>query len=66
MKMTELRVAQELGEQVYNNKPLTCPNCTQWCGPLDEKQPMSSVGDMREVLFCPHCDLTVELKVTFR
>ena len=64
--MTELEVAQALGEQVHRGEPLTCPNCSQYSGPRDEKQLMSSVGDMREVLFCPHCDLTVELVVTFR
>lgn len=64
--MTELEMAQKLGEQVHDNKPLTCPNCAQWYGLASEKQPMDSIGDMRGMLFCPHCDLAVELKVTFR
>ena len=65
--MTEIEVAQKLGEQVNNNEPLTCPYCAQWDEPFDHiKQPLSSVSEMREVLFCPHCDLTVEFEVTFR
>lgn len=76
MTEEELKIARQLGEQVHEAcsdyvgsyvngkehnhrdqiKPLLCPNCTN--------QPLSSMGDEREILFCPHCHLTVELKVT--
>ena len=63
--MTPDEVAKHIGQQVYDNFDkdgcLICPVCLE---PGCPKQPLSSMGDFREVLFCPHCDLTVELKVT--
>ncbi len=57
VNMNKLDYLQALGKQVFNGEPLHCPVCSDDGG----KQPMCSVGDMREVLFCPHCDRTVEL-----
>ena len=66
--MTNLEIEQDLGEQVGKGKPLTCPLCTEWdmmCGDKGECQPMSSYGDYREKLFCPHCDLGVSFRVFY-
>lgn len=38
--------------------PLYCPICSK---EPDEIQPLSSVGDNREELFCPHCDLRLKI-----
>jgi len=62
--MTELEIAKALGKQVSDGKPLTCPNCGQWEPSQPDIQPLMSIGDFENTLFCPHCDLTVDLRVT--
>lgn len=63
MDEKELEIAQQLGKQVWDGLPLYCPRCQIFAGPKDGVQPLASFGDNREVLFCPHCDLTVQLIV---
>ena len=66
--MTDKEIEIELGEQVHAGKPLTCPLCSRhalMCGDDGEQQPMSSYGDYRYDLFCPHCDLGVPLEVFY-
>ena len=61
--LSEKDVAKLLGRQVYEKRMLTCPVCAEPSEP--EIQPLSSFGEERDILFCPHCDLTVLLKVEF-
>ena len=64
--MRDILVAKHIGAQVEENRRkdkegvLMCPVCK-----IDHYiiQPLSSFGDNRDVLFCPHCDLTVVLTV---
>ncbi len=60
--MTHKEIAIALGKNVGLGRPLLCPQCSP--DSMDGEQPMSSWGDYEDTLFCPHCDLTVELKVT--
>ena len=60
--MSHEEIAKALGKNVGAASPLMCPLCSPDC--LPEGQPMSSYGDMEYILFCPHCDLTVELTIT--
>jgi hypothetical protein len=50
-------VPKELGKQVNSGEALKCPLCSK----DSPDQPMASFGDFRHILFCPHCDITVEL-----
>lgn len=64
--MTDKEIARALGKQVVLGEPLSCPLCSDKLpSPPEGKQLMSSFGDIEEKLFCPHCDLGVELKVTY-
>ena len=62
--MTDLEIAKALGKNVGLGKPLACPVCSDEDG--GGEQLMSSTGDFENELFCPHCGLHVELKVTVR
>lgn len=55
--MEKLLYCQALGKQVSDGEALHCPVCSD----DQQKQPMCSTGGNREVLFCPHCDETVEI-----
>ena len=60
-------IAKFLGKQVGLGRPLACPRCSDDNGLGDNpdgKQLMSSMGDYENQLFCPHCDLSVDLVVT--
>jgi len=59
--MTNKEIAIALGKQVAKGKHLSCPVCSP--DSMDNDQPMSSFGDEENVLFCPHCELTVDLIV---
>ncbi len=61
--MTDLEIAIELGKNVGTGKPLLCPLCSPDCMPGG--QPMSSYGDDESNLFCPHCDLGINLMVFY-
>ena len=60
--MTNKEIAIALGKQVGLGKALYCPLCSTGIKD-DDEQLMSSMGDYEDTLFCPHCDLYVELKV---
>lgn len=59
--MTDEEITIALGKNVGSGKPLLCPVCSSES--IDGEQPMSSFGNMENILFCPHCDLNIELKV---
>ena len=61
--MTNNEIAIAIGKNVGLGKPLLCPLCSPDC--MDGEQPMSSIGDFEDELFCPHCGLVVDLRVTF-
>ncbi|KKM90451.1 hypothetical protein LCGC14_1238540 [marine sediment metagenome] len=61
--MTNEEIAKALGGNVGLGKPLLCPICSP--DSMNEEQPMSSVGDFENELFCPHCDLYAEIVVTY-
>lgn len=42
--------------------PLYCPVCSENMFDVSI-QPLSSVGDFEETLFCPHCEIYVDLIV---
>lgn len=60
--MDKPEIAKVLGKQVALGVPLHCPACSR--EPPGSKQLLSSVGNHEESLFCPHCDLEVNLVVT--
>lgn len=62
--MTELEIAKAIGRNVGLGKPLICPECSDEGAVEGEGvQLMSSIGDYENLLFCPHCDLRVDLVV---
>lgn len=51
----ELKLAKDIGEQMSNR--ILCPRrCI-------ETQTLSTYGDMEDTLFCPHCELDVDIVV---
>ncbi len=60
---TEIELLKEIGRRVGTGKPLICPLCTEIMYDGDSEQELCSVGDYENVLFCPHCDLHLELKL---
>lgn len=51
----ELKLAKHIGEQMSGK--ILCPRqCI-------EGQRLSTYGDMEDTLFCPHCELDVEIVV---
>jgi hypothetical protein len=62
--MTELEYLRELGKQVGLGKRLSCPICSN--EPPESEQPMSSIGDFEEELFCPHCEVVIEMRIKHR
>ena len=58
--MNKKEYLESLGEQVYRNEILCCPECGS--KPWDScPQPLCSFGDNRSLLFCPHCDAEIRL-----
>ena len=45
-----------LGQSI-SDKGVPCPRC-------NDSQNLYSTGDYEHILFCPHCELEVELKLT--
>lgn len=65
--MTDKEIAIALGKQVGLGEVLYCPLCSDKPpNTLEGRQLMSSTGDFEDELFCPHCYLSVKLKVTSR
>lgn len=54
----EIRIAKHIGEQISGK--FYCPECSI---PPDRLQKIYVFGDSENELYCPHCDLTVELVV---
>ena len=66
MTEKELKIARNLGKQVAKGNILYCPYCKEESTleyNNENDQDLSSFGDYEETLFCPHCELTVELAV---
>ena len=61
--MTNEEISIAMGKNVGSGKPILCPVCSPES--MDGEQPMSSIGDFENQLFCPHCALVVELKITY-
>lgn len=59
--MTPIEIAINLGKQIAASQKILCPVCSPEA--MDGEQPMSAFGDFENTLFCPHCDMTVELDV---
>lgn len=65
MTKAELNYAKNLGEQVAKGDVLYCPLCKEK-PTLDyskEDQDLRCFGGDEDVLFCPHCDTTIDLVV---
>lgn len=58
-KFTDIDLLKEIGERVGMKKYLICPLCSDEGG----EQSLSSFGNHENELFCPHCDLHLELKL---
>lgn len=55
MNAEELKLAKNVGEQMSDK--ILCPRrCL-------EEQKLSTYGDFEDQLFCPHCELDVEIVV---
>lgn len=58
MNNEELQLAKNIGEQM--NSKILCPReCVVG-------QELSTFGDFEDQLFCPHCELEVEIVVKYR
>lgn len=57
----ELKLAKNIGEQMSGK--ILCPRKCNWLCGEDLKQELSTYGDMEDTLFCPHCELDVEIVV---
>ncbi len=65
--MENIEIVRTLGKQVALGDALYCPFCSDKPPNTPEgRQLMSSFGDTEEKLFCPHCDLSIELTVLSR
>jgi len=53
------RYEKMVAEQFYRNEIL-CPRCQE----DNTEQSLHSTGDSEHIIFCPHCDLGFELKLT--
>jgi hypothetical protein len=57
MSDEELKLAKNIGEQMSNK--ILCPReCV-------EGQALSTSGDMEDRLFCPHCEMEVQITVMY-
>lgn len=53
----ELQLARDIGEQMSDK--ILCPRACV------EGQALSTYGDMEDRLFCPHCEMDVEIVVKY-
>lgn len=53
--------AIEIGKQL--NSKIICPRCRMDGWADDEQQTLSTYGDFEDMLFCPHCELDLNLEV---
>lgn len=63
MSMTdmELKLAKDIGSQMSGK--ILCPR--KCCG-TDDPQELSTYGDFEDKLFCPHCEMDVQITVDYR
>lgn len=54
------KLAKEIGKRISDL--IVCPDCEKQGGALAE-QKLAAEGDNEQRLFCPHCELTVEIVV---
>lgn len=57
----ELKLAKNIGEQMSGK--ILCPRQCNRIYDSSTWQALSTVGDMEDTLFCPHCELDVEIVV---
>ena len=60
--MTPEELLKNIGEQISKTQKVLCPDC------MKDKivQPLHTVGDSENELFCPHCDLSIEIIIRWR
>ena len=65
MNKAEINYANSVGRQVAKGGVLYCPLCAENLGVDFKKddQDLICFGDYKCILFCPHCETTVELVV---
>ena len=56
--MSKLKTEKLLGKQISGK--LMCPK-----GCYNGDQPLYTVGDMENNLFCPHCDFQFKIQITY-
>jgi len=61
--MTDKEIETALGKMVTEKKHLSCPLCSP--NALDQDQPLMAFDGRGPDLFCPHCELGVELRVIY-
>lgn len=54
LEKQRLELVRKIGVQVALGEILKCPVCID--------QPLSSFGAQEEILFCPHCNMEIQLK----
>ena len=59
--MKDLELLKNIGSQISGK--VICPDCLE-VEKLDQE--LFTIGDHENLLFCPHCDLGLELKLTYR
>jgi hypothetical protein len=59
--MNDIELLKNVGKQLSGKA--NCPDCKKE-GKFD--QPLYTIGDAEDNLFCPHCDLGIELNLTYR
>ena len=55
-------LAKRMGKEI-NNAEVLCPICKVHEPNL--RQPMSTIGDHEDHIFCPHCEIEFELSIVF-
>ena len=57
----EQEYAKDIGKQL--NGKIICPRCRMDGWPDSEQQTLSTYGDFEDILFCPHCELDLNLEI---
>lgn len=53
----EIAIAKKIGNSISGK--FNCPTCSL----PDHPQPIYVLGDFENELYCPHCDMTIELVI---
>ena len=59
MTAEELQLAKNIGEQMDGK--IFCP---RGCGVGNDRQDLSTYGDYGDRLFCPHCEMDIQITVS--